>query len=127
MKEHALFLQAGFPCKDQDWIQTADRFRRQFEEILSDVIRIANSNVNQSILRSDELTTRFTLPAERKTQRLSGIPINSRLTVAEQSLHAGTVSRENRALNRTISTINRRAPGLLNGLITFKESILQAV
>ena len=108
MKEHALFLQAGFPCKDQDWIQTADRFRRQFEEILSDVIRIANSNVNQSILRSDELTPRSTLPAERKTQRLSGIPINSRRTVAEQSLHAGTVSRENRALNRTISTINRR-------------------
>ena len=30
-------------------------------------------------------------------------------------------------LNRTISTINRRALGLLNGLITFKESILQAV
>lgn len=127
MKEHALFLQAGFSCKDIDWIQTADRFRRQFEELLSDVIRIANGNVNGRILSSDELTTDFTIPAERKTQRLSGIPINSRLTAAEQNLRAGTDTRENRALNRTISAINRRALELLNGLITFKESILQAV
>ena len=127
MKEHALFLQAGFPCKDIDWVQTADRFRRQFEELLSDVIRIADGNVNGRILSSDELTTDFTLPAERKTQRLSGIPINSRLTVMEQGLRADTDMRENRTPNRTISAINQRALRLLDGLITFKENILQAV
>ena len=27
MKEHALFLAAGFPCKNKDWIQKADYFR----------------------------------------------------------------------------------------------------
>lgn len=127
MKEHALFLEAGFPCKDQDWIDRADRFRRQFEELLAEVIRIASGNINGNILSSDELTTQFTLPAERKTQQLSGIPINSRLTVAEQNLRAGTEYRENRALNRTISSINQRALRLLDGLITFKENILQAV
>lgn len=127
MKEHALFLEAGFPCKDQDWVDRADRFRRQFEELLAEVIRIAGGNISGNILNSDELTTQFTLPAERKTQRLSGIPINSRLTVAEQNLRAGTDARENRALNRTISAINQRSLRLLDGLITFKENILQAV
>ena len=127
MKEHALFLQAGFPCKDGDWIQEADRFRRLFEDLLAEVIRISDGNVSGRILSSDELTTQFTLPAERKTQRLSGIPINSRLTAAEQNLRAGTSTRENRALNRTVSAINRRALMLLEGLITFKENILQAV
>lgn len=28
MKEHALFLEAGFPCKDIDWIQSADHLLR---------------------------------------------------------------------------------------------------
>ena len=127
MKEHALFLQAGFPCKDQDWIQEADRFRRQFEDLLAEVIRIADGNVNGRVLSSDELATRFTLPAERKTQRLSGIPINTRLTVMEQNLRPDTDMRENHALNRTISSINQRALRLLDGLITFKGNILQAV
>lgn len=96
MKEHALFLEAGFPCKDQDWIDRADRFRRQFEELLSQVIRIANGNISGVLLSSDELTTQFTLPAERKTQQLSGIPINTRLTVMEQNLRADTDMREPR-------------------------------
>lgn len=127
MKEHALFLEAGFPGKDRDWIQEADHFRRQFENLLSEVIRISDNNVSSKILNSGELTTRFTLPAERKTERLSGIPINNRITIMEQNLRADTGMSENRALNRTISSINRRALHLLDGLITFKGNILQAV
>lgn len=38
MKEHSLFLEAGFPCKNKDWIQKADSFRQQFEELLADTI-----------------------------------------------------------------------------------------
>ncbi len=26
MKEHALFLEAGFPCKEEEWIKRADWF-----------------------------------------------------------------------------------------------------
>ena len=33
MKEHALFLEAGFPCKEEKWIQKADWFREQFEDL----------------------------------------------------------------------------------------------
>lgn len=29
MKEHALFIEAGFPCADKDWIERADHFRQQ--------------------------------------------------------------------------------------------------
>lgn len=127
MKEHALFLQAGFPCRDQNRIQEADRLRRQFEALLAEVTRIADGNVDGRILSSGELTTGFTLPAEQKTQRLSGIPINSRITAAQRNLRAGTDNRETRALSRTVSEINRRALLLLNRLITFKNEILLSV
>ena len=35
MREHALFLEAGFPCKDESWIKQADFFREEFEKLLS--------------------------------------------------------------------------------------------
>lgn len=37
MKEHALFLEAGFPCVNENWIQRADNFREQFEDLLREV------------------------------------------------------------------------------------------
>lgn len=80
MKEHALFLEAGFPCKDTDWIDKSDFFRQQFEKLLEDVIKISDGRINLHILQSDELVTEFTIPAERHTEQLSGIPINTELS-----------------------------------------------
>ena len=64
MREHALFLEAGFPCKDKAWIEKADYFRIQFEDLLRDVVAIANARVNPCVINSGELVTRFTIPAE---------------------------------------------------------------
>ena len=36
MKEHGLFLEAGFMCADKAWMEKADWFRRQFEGLLWD-------------------------------------------------------------------------------------------
>ena len=79
MKEHSLFLEAGFPCCEKDLIEEAGRFRHKFEELLQDVVRISNGHVQNSVLDSGELITEFTLPAERKTSELSGVPINCKM------------------------------------------------
>ena len=34
MKEHAIFLQAGFPCKNKEWIKRAEYYQEEFGEIL---------------------------------------------------------------------------------------------
>ena len=57
MKEHALFLEAGFPFKDNNRIMKSDYFRQQFEKLLTDVIKISNGKINIQILKSDELVT----------------------------------------------------------------------
>lgn len=59
MKEHSLFLEAGFPCKEEEWIQKADWFRREFEQLLWDVVKISDGRVDRSILESHELVTGF--------------------------------------------------------------------
>ena len=127
MKEHSLFLEAGFPCKDQRWIQEADWFRRQFENLLLETLRISSGNVHSNILNSNELVTEFTIPAEKRTYQLSGIPINSKISVMEQNLRAGCGKRGNCTLNRDVYRLNQQALRLLDGLIAFKENILREV
>lgn len=161
MKEHSLFLMAGFPCKDESWIKKADWFREQFEDLLRDVVRMSDQRVTASVLRSDELTTEFTIPAEERTSNLSGVPIDTQITCDTKELRA----RENRNMNYNMSRnmnhhmsgnanrnmnrnmncrnhstcpndhmlfqqvrrINERALQLVNGLIDFKERLLQEV
>lgn len=124
MKEHALFLEAGFPCCEKEWIEEAENFRKSFEELLQDTLKIAEGNIHEAVLRSNELVTEFTLPAEERTEALSGIPINSRITKATRSLRGGCKDEEDCALNRRVMQLNERAHRLLNGLIRFKEQIL---
>ena len=39
MKEHAFFLLAGFPEKEEAFRQETDRFRGEFEELLEIVVK----------------------------------------------------------------------------------------
>ena len=127
MKEHALFLQAGFVCVDTSWIERADWFRRQFESLLRDTVQMSNRRVNRDILSSGELVTEFTIPAERFTQQLSGVMIDSSISREEQNLFPGIRVRADRELVRAVNELNRRARNLLDGFIRFKESILEEV
>lgn len=127
MKEHSLFLEAGFMCVDAAWIERADWFREKFEDLLRDVVQLSDGRVNRMILDSQELSTEFTIPAERRTEHLGGVPIDSSITVQEQNLRSGCQARVDGELMQAVSDINRRALQLLDGLIIFKESILAAV
>lgn len=125
MREHALFLEAGFPCSDKEWIQTADAYRKQFEMLLKEAVSISNGRIHEELLQSEELSTRYTIAAEQKTQQLSGVPIDSRITAAERRLRPGGACDEDRRFQHTVIWLNRRALRLLNGLIRFKEKLLR--
>lgn len=125
MKEHALFLEAGFPCKNKEWIEKADHFRQQFEEFLMDVVKISNGMINCPILNSQELVTEFTIPAEMQTECLSGISINSEISRMQQNLqNDSNNARMCRQMLQTVHRLNRRALCLIIGFIDFKEVIL---
>ena len=127
MKEHALFLEAGFPCKDKMWIQRADFFRQQFENLLRQTVELGEGIVGCSILNSEELVTEFTIPAEKRTSRLTGIPIDSRISVMEQRLQSGCKKKIGSNVVRMVDQMNEKAISMLNGLIAFKEDILEEI
>ena len=47
MKEHSLFLLAGFPAKETAFIQRADRFREEFEDGIRKTVRLADGIVSE--------------------------------------------------------------------------------
>ena len=127
MKEHSLFLLAGFPAKVTRFIQRADQFREEFEDGLRKTVKLADGIVSKSVLISGEVVTEFTRKAECQTGNLTGIPIDTKITEAEERLSAGNCVTVNREMVSHVRMLNRQMLGSLSGLIAFKEEILREV
>lgn len=128
MKEHALFLRAGFTPANFPFSRRAEYFKNEFERLLGHAITLSNGVISQKILKSGELVTDFTALAENQTERFTGISINKELTRRELELKCGrseqNISTEK---SRQVQRLNRTALNLVDGLISFKENILNNV
>lgn len=125
MKEHSLFLLAGFPAKETEFIKRADQFREEFEDGLRKTVMLADGIVSETVLRSGEVVTEFTQKAECQTEKLTGIPIDVRITEAEERLCAGKRVMVNRETVYQVRRLNQQMLKSLNGLISLKEEILR--
>lgn len=125
MKEHALFLLAGFPAKETEFIRRADQFREEFAEGLRRTVKLADGIVSQSVLNSGEVVTEFTMKAECQTKNLTGIPIDMKITEAEERLRAGNCGMVNREVVHQVRMLNQQMLRSLDGLISLKEEILR--
>jgi len=126
MKEHSIFLEAGFVGKDVSYAQQADMFKCQFTEVLRETVVISNGVVSEETLNSGEWTTDKTLRAEQITQELSGISIESGITIEENRLtpDAGVNQAQMEAL---VTDLNHKAIGLTKALVQFKTNILEGM
>ena len=86
MKEHAFFLENSFMAKDKMFSDEAAYHKKKFEKLLSDTIALSNSMLPQYLLESGCILTKYTMQAEKRTESLTGIPINSAITFAEREL-----------------------------------------
>lgn len=127
MKEHSLFLKAGFTPVDASFSKEAEFFKQEFEKLLEKTIVMANGIVSQNVLSSGEVVTEFTAKAESQTMQFTGIKINEMLTMQEQQLKSGENPQISMELMRSVRMLNQMAIRLLNGLICFKEKILERV
>ena len=126
MKEHSLFLQAGFVPKNTEYIQEAMLYKRQFEKLLSDVVSLSNGMIRQNVLNSGEIVTKYTYGAERKTEELTGITIDSNITLQELKLVSNNYYGISN-ITQYVYYINNTAITLLDGLINLKERLLRDV
>lgn len=127
MKEHALFLEAGFTAKDSKFANEAEHYKREFEKILSNAVNMSNGIIRPNVLNSGEIVTDFTLGTEQKTQNLTGIKINQSITMLESKLHSGNNPQVSSTLVKQVNQLNINAKRLVSGLINFKQRILDGV
>lgn len=127
MKEHSLFLEAGFTPRNTDFARRAARFRTDFENLLLRAIRLGDGIISESVLCSGEIVTEFTLKAERLTQQYTAIPINSNITHMGSRLRCGSLPCISAGLFQDVRRLNQTALQLLDGLICFKENVLNDV
>lgn len=126
MKEHSLFLKAGFTPVNSNFSVKAEFYKNEFEKLLSRAVNLSNGKVSEKVLDSGEIVTEFTLVAERQTEKLTGISINSNITRRELNLRSyGCHDITNRFCQ--VKALNQTALRLLDGLIALKEEILDKV
>ena len=127
MKEHALFLEIGFPGIQKEFIEEARWYKNQFEKLLNEVVNISNGYIRPEVLSSGEIVSNYTLNTEMKTEKLTGVPINKNITLMEANMLA-THNRNVETISEIdIKKINSHAIKLLDGLINFKQRILDGM
>lgn len=95
--------------------------------MLSRAVKLSNGIVSKKVLASDEIVTDFTLESEKNTERLSGININTDITKKELSLMSGCDPCIDDCIVKKVEELNKDVLGALNGLIRFKEMVLEKV
>lgn len=127
MKEHSLFLEAGFTPPNAGFARTADRFKLQFESVLFNAVQLANGIISPASVSSGEIVTEYTLGSEQKTQDFTGIAINKDITRLESNLYGSLNPQITPRLVQQIRNLNSRAKPLIDALIDFKTRILNNV
>lgn len=127
MKEHSLFLEAGFTPKNTDFSKEAEHYKVSFEKLLLDIVKLSNERIEESVLNSGEIFTEYTLEAEKKTEYYTGININSKITLMEKHLDSKDSNSIDPRMVKCIRNINTRAIKLLDGLIDFKMRVLDGM
>lgn len=127
MKEHAFFLQAGFTQKDTEYIEHANKLRMELDELLLDVVNLADGVVSCSVIESGEVVTPHTLRAEEVSSLYTGIEIPINITKKEMELVGGNDKIDDPKFEHEVDLINKRAIDLVTELIEFKIDILENV
>lgn len=124
MKEHSIFLQAGFMLISNDYICEAQWYKGEFEKLLLDVVDLSNCMISPKVLNAGEIVTPYTLGAEKKTKDLTGIIIDTSITMREMRLQPDSHSYLEPNITEHVCYLNQRALQLLDGIINLKERIL---
>lgn len=127
MKEHAIFLEAGFTPKNADFARMADSYKNQFEKLLLGAIHLSAGIVSPDVLNSGELFTDYTPGAEQKTQNFTGIVIDQNLTSMEARLHSGINPPVSAAIEQRVRRLNTEAKVMLDNFINFKSNVLNGM
>lgn len=126
MKEHLFLIETNLSPIETRLIKEATILKKSFEEILAETVILAKGNISEKGLKSKEIVTEFTLPAEQITSALTGASLNTNITQSELELTAGKPNCTE-WLVHAVESINIRSMNLLDDVIGYKRNLLNLV
>lgn len=123
MKEHSIFLEAAFVIKDRNLINQADAFKNEFTRLLSHAISLSDGVIPARVLKANEISTKYTMDAERATQFATGIFIDSSVTAMENSLVPGMNNMNISMLTEHVYALNYNSIAATNMIAKFKAKL----
>lgn len=126
-KEHAIFAAASLPPKFSNVSMQLVSMKNNLERLLSRTVTLAQGNINPQVMQSSTLITPLTLPAEKATQFLTGIPIDTSITVREINLGYRFDYRQNPNILRSVSALNRDIIASIDAGIKFQTNLLRQI
>jgi hypothetical protein len=123
MKEHSIFLEAAFSLKDKNLINQADMFKNEFTRLLSHAICLSEGVIPPNVLEANEIVTKYTMDAEKATQFVSGIFIDSSLTSRERSLVPGINIKNTSMLTEHVYMLNHHSIAAAKMIAKFKAKL----
>ena len=126
IKEHMLLIETHLPSVETALITEANLLKKSMEQVLSETVILANGNISEEAIESHNIITQFTLPCEEITSKLTGVKINTNITMTELNLIAG-IPDCTPWLEIAIDEINKRTLNLLDEIISYKEKLMECV
>lgn len=126
MKEHLIFIVAGAVSKDVNIIRQANILKDSASALLAEAINLSNGVLTPAALEAQQFVTENTLPAELKTQSLTGLPVNTALTVAEMNLVSDSAVLVP-GLEMAVHSLNQRGIVLSAQIADFKGMVRDAL
>lgn len=127
MKEHSFFLEIAFTPRDRKLGEQAAYFRQRFEQLLYEATVLAEGNVSPEALSSEQITTQYTMEAERLTSFYTGIPFNTELTRRQERLQPAGYRMPDSRMEEAVENLDKKAYQLTGELANFKERLLENV
>ncbi|HHV38871.1 MAG TPA: DUF2935 domain-containing protein [Tepidimicrobium sp.] len=127
MKEHMIFMEAGLLAKNSDLILEADQLKRSFEKLLGETVDLSDGVIRQATMDSNEFVTPYTLELENMVESLTGICIDTNLTLKEMELEPNLGYNHPSQLGERVFNLNNRIINLIIEIINFKDQLLSKV
>lgn len=132
MKEHIIFAIAGLSLRDADMVPKLMNMKGRFEKMLADTVAVSANIIGARAMTAGDIITPFTYRAEIATGKLTGLPIDTDITLAEirllnNSAAVNTEAYEDMDNEPVISMMNQKIIKLLEELIREKKLLLENI
>lgn len=125
--EHLTIIEGALPLKYDDLIDEVRKLRQESQKFLSTIVAVAKGHVSESVAKSQEIITTFTYEAERKTELLTGLKIDTNITQDEQVLLTSRSQMYRPLLSEQIVKLNSDAISIIQRITDYQSKLLESV